>query len=412
MLAVASVIASAGNYAVNLYTARSLTPAEFSDTNLMVTIMLTVTSVALGLQLVAAHVVSHDSSRNEVESASRVRFLRRWSWVAGAVVGSVLALGSPFWSLFFNTASAVPFIILGAGMPFYFAQAVSRGVLQGRLAFAPLAWSYVVEMIARVGLVVVLVSWGAGVEGATVGLAVSFVVTWVAVALAAKPLEKSSELRAASTPSLRRYAGFVAVLLVGQMIANNSDVFAAKIFLEPTEAGIYSSVALIGRAVFFVSWSVATVVFPAVARKSRHGGGQTLLIGGILAIAVMGTLSTFGALLFGGPSMEFLFGAEYTDLGIPLAAYAAMTTVWAVANLIATGRLSLEKNDASWIILVGGCLQVLLLAFLHGDMMQLIIAQAWAAGVVIVALATRPNILLTNSQESGRRGPAAGPQRG
>jgi O-antigen/teichoic acid export membrane protein len=238
---------------------------------------------------------------------------------------------------------------------------------------------------------------------------VSFVVTWVAVALAAKPLEKSSELRAASTPSLRRYAGFVAVLLVGQMIANNSDVFAAKIFLEPTEAGIYSSVALIGRAVFFVSWSVATVVFPAVARKARHGGGRTLLIGGILAVAVMGTLSTVGALVFGGPSMEFLFGAEYTDLGIPLAAYAAVTTVWAVANLIATSRLSLEKNDASWIILIGGCLQVLLLAFLHGDMMQLIIAQAWAVGLVIVALATRPNILLTNSRESGRRGLAEGP---
>lgn len=321
------------------------------------------------------------------------------------MVGIVLAIASPAWSQFFNTGSATPFVILGAGMPFYFAQAVSRGVLQGRLNFASLAWSYVVEMVARVGLVVILVSLGAGVEGATVGLAVSFIATWVVVSIAAKPLNKAKAGPVGSTSSLTKYAGFVAVLLVGQMIANNSDVFAAKIYLDPTDAGIYSSVALIGRAVFFISWSVATVVFPAVARKARHGGGRTLLVGGILAVVVMGTLSTVGALVLGGPSMEYLFGAEYTDLGIPLAAYAAMTTVWAVANLMATSRLSLGKNDASWVILVGGCLQVVFLVFLHADMMQLIIAQALAAGFVIVALATRPNILLGDSRVSSETAP-------
>jgi O-antigen/teichoic acid export membrane protein len=394
MLAVASVFASGGNYAVNIFTARWLSPAEFSDANLMVTIMLTVTSVAMGLQLVAAHVVSHDEPVASYAASRHVRTLRWWAWGLGIALAATLSSGSVLWSTVFNTASAVPFLILGIGMPFYFAQAVSRGVLQGRLHFAPLAWSFVIEMIARVGVVVALVAMGAGVEGATVGLTASFIATWIFVSVFAGSGAQNTGGAGMSSVDIKKYSGFVAVLLIGQMIANNSDVFAAKIFLEPADAGVYSSVALIGRAVFFVSWSVATVVFPAVARRAHLGGGRTLLLGGIVAVLAMGLLCSIAALLLGGPSMEVLFGPEYVDLGVPLASYAAMTTVWAIANLTATSRLSLGKNDASWIILGGGFLQVALLMVMNDDVLNLVAAQSIAGGAVIVALLTRPNILL------------------
>ena len=57
ILAAALIVTNAGNYLLNLLLGRWLTPAEFSDANLMVTLMLTFTSVSICLELVAARFV-------------------------------------------------------------------------------------------------------------------------------------------------------------------------------------------------------------------------------------------------------------------------------------------------------------------------------------------------------------------
>ena len=54
MLAGAMAVANAGNYVVNVGLGRWLSPAEFADANLMVTVFLLVTAFAIGLQFVAA----------------------------------------------------------------------------------------------------------------------------------------------------------------------------------------------------------------------------------------------------------------------------------------------------------------------------------------------------------------------
>ncbi|MGL1553629.1 hypothetical protein ACSTHM_23635, partial [Vibrio parahaemolyticus] len=55
---------------------------------------------------------------------------------------------------------------------------------------------------------------------------------------------------------VRAYVGMVSILLVGQIIANNSDILVSKAVFAPADAGVYAAVALVGRAVFFLAWSV------------------------------------------------------------------------------------------------------------------------------------------------------------
>ncbi len=390
MLAIAMLVSNAGNYVLNLFLGRVLTPAEFSDANLMVTFLFSLTSIALCLQLVAARFIARSDENGYPGDSDQLA--RRLRWVAlgaGIVTGAALVGAAPFWSSVFHTASPEPFMILGIGVPFWLVQAVGRGVMQARLLFSPLALSFVVEMIARLGLGIVLVTLGLGVNGATIALTASFIVTCAIVTVTSR--SRSTVMGdGISGSEVRAYAALVSILLIGQIIANNSDIFVAKATFTPTDAGIYAAVALVGRAVFFLAWSVATVVFPVVAR--RHAAGRessTVLGGGIVAVLAIGAACSLGALWLGGPVLGVVLGPAYAHLSLPLAAYAAMTTLFAIGNLVASYRLSQSRVTESWLLLAASVLQLSLLLIWHDGITTLIAVQAIAMGLLVVVLAAR-----------------------
>lgn len=390
-LAVAMILANAGNYVLNLYLGRALGPAAFSDANLMVTLMLSTTALSLGLEMVTSRFVARLTAEGHaLAAADLVRRLRRAAWVAGGVLAGVLMLGAPVWQRVFQTAEATPFVVLGVGLPAYLAQSVGRGALQGRLRFGALALTFVVEMLVRLVLGVVLVEAGLGVVGATLGLTASFVATWLVVTRLLGPLDQPATAPATGlvpAAELRGYAGLVSVLLLAQIVANNSDVLVAKAALDPERAGVYAAVALVGRAVFFVAWSVATVVFPVSAAAAP--GASRVLRGGLLVVAALGAACTLGALLLGDPVLRLLLGEGYGGVAGLLAAYAGATTLFALANLVASVRLSQGDVAASWLVLGGAVLQVGLLALWHADATGLVRAQVVAMAVLVLALSVQ-----------------------
>ncbi len=398
VLAISLIVTNAGNYLLNLLLGRWLSPAEFADATLMVTLMLTFASISVCFALVTARFIGIRDAAGDVDGAERLsHWLRRVALVIGIVIAAVVAAGSPWWREIFHTESAWPFVILAAGIPFYFQCAIGRGTLQGRFRFVPLAVTFLVEMAVRVSVGAGLVLLGMGVNGATAGLALSLMAAWATVMFFRPSHSRApgtdGQGRAAVGPDtaeragVRAYAAFVSVLLVGQMIINNSDVLIAKASLSPYDAGLYSAVALIGRAVFFLSWSVATVVFPVVAvRHAKGESGQRVLVGGVIAVVGIGTVCVVGALLFGGPVLGVVLGPEYSGLSGPLAVYALATTLFAVSCLIASQHLATGRIRESWIVLAGAVVQIVLLLLWHNSMAQLIGAQLVAMSLLLAAV--------------------------
>lgn len=388
LLAVAMLAANAGNYVLNLFLGRVLTPAEFSDANLMVTLLFTLTAIALCLQMVAARFVARsDESGYPGDSDALVRRLRMFALWAGILVGGVFVGGAVLWSDVFRTASPWPFVVLGAGVPFWMVQAVVRGALQARLAFSSLSVSYVIEMLTRVGLGVALVLAGFGVVGATVALSVSFVVTCAVVLLLSRRSDGATGV-GIDRREVRAYAGLVSILLIGQIIANNSDVLVSKAALAPADAGVYAAVALVGRAVFFLSWSVATVIFPVAVRRQVSGQQSAgVLRNGMAIVAAIGLACAAGAYVWGGPVLVAVLGPAYAGLSVPLAAYAVSTTLFAIGNLVCTYHLSRSRVAPSWILLAAATLQAVLLLIWHDDMTSLIVVQLVAMSLLLLALA-------------------------
>jgi len=95
VLAVALVVTNAGNYILNLLLGRWLSPAEFADASLMVTMMLTFASISVCLALVTARFIGIRDAAGDVGGSERlVRTLRRVALSVGIVIAAVVAAGS------------------------------------------------------------------------------------------------------------------------------------------------------------------------------------------------------------------------------------------------------------------------------------------------------------------------------
>jgi O-antigen/teichoic acid export membrane protein len=335
------------------------------------------------------------------------------AWIAGVGLALVLGAGAPVWQDVFNTASPWPFVVLAAGLPCYLAQSVGRGALQGTLRFEALALTFLVEMVVRLVVGILLVALGYGVMGATIGLSLSLVATWAVVAVLVGRVPAQRVADALSGTELRTYAGLVSVLLLAQIVANNSDVLVAKASLSPEAAGVYAAVALVGRAIFYLAWSVATVVFPVAA--AAEPGKSGVLRGGLLIVGALGSACALGGLLVGGPILEIVLGEDYGGVSRLLAGYAVATTLFALANLAASVRLAQGRVDASWLVMAGAVLQVALLLALRGDATELVWAQVVAMTALVVGVSSHHALVVRREQRPAPDQPRdqqqGGPQR-
>lgn len=309
--------------------------------------------------------------------------MTRWALIGGIVLFVLFALASPLWMDFFHTQSIWPFVILGVGMPIFLIQSVDRGILQGQTRFRLLALTYQAEMWARLGLGLLFVAIGWSVNGAVGAIVLSFVATWLIARRANIGLRFNEPLPLADRQTVLRFALPVFVGLVGQILINNSDILIVKRFFLPEAAGQYAALALIGRIVFFATWSIVTTMFPIVVQKQQRGETHRHLL--IMALGIVGVISTgivLATMFVPSLIVTVLFGKAYLSIAPFLWMYAVATALYALANVIANYRLSAGHSGGNTLIALAGVAQVITLWLFHDSLAQVV----WLQVLIMAAL--------------------------
>jgi O-antigen/teichoic acid export membrane protein len=388
ILLISTTVVNLGNYLYNLLMGRWLGPAAFADVSLLVTLFLVVTLVTATLQTVAARYSAIYQAGGQVNALGGLRaWGARRAWLIGLGCAALMAGGAPFWQQFFHTQSPWPFVILGVGVPVYFAQGVDRGILQGAMRFGVLALSYQAEMWARLLLGIVLVAAGWAVNGAIAALTLSFVATWLVARSVRRSLPAGMRLGDDQVRAAVLYAGPVAVASLGQILINNSDVLLVKHYFAPADAGQYAALALIGRIVFFATWSVVMVLLPSVAQREEQGLPHRHLLWLSLGLVGAASVAVVGACFWGGEwVLQILFGEQYLGVAPLLWLYALATTLFALANVFITYDLSLGRRSGSWLALVAGCVQIGAVMTWHESLAQVVAVQIAVMLLLVVVL--------------------------
>ena len=394
MLSVLAV--NGGNYLYNLILGRLLGPEQFADAAVLITFLLVLSFVAMTFQLVTAKfsVIFENNVFNAFISKVYKNAL-----LVGISLGVLIIGFSNQLQAIFNTSSSGMFVIFGIGVPLYFIMSVNRGIFQGKKAFKSLSITYQGEMLSRLILTLGLI-FLFNIQSSVViaiGILISFI--FGLYPFKTKHISfKKTFINPVDSKLIRNFFILTAFYELTQIIINNSDILLVKHYFESYEAGLYASLALIGRIVYFIAWMFVMLLLPTVIQLKKEGKDTAPIlfkyVGYIAAIALIIVIT---CAIFPKLMITMLFGDSYLPMAPLLWKYAIATGMFAVSNIFAYYYLSLDKYVPVIISGVFGMLQMVLVIFYHESLEQVVHMQIIAMILLLIIQITFFKLNTNNS---------------
>ncbi|MGB6269673.1 MAG: oligosaccharide flippase family protein [Olleya sp.] len=382
MLSVLAV--NGGNYLYNLILGRVLGPAQFADAAVLITFLLVLSFVAMTFQLVTAKfsVIFENETFNNFVSK-----IYKHATIVGLGFGALIIVFAKQLQAVFNTSSSSMFTIFGVGVPLYFLMSVNRGVFQGKKEFKSLSITYQAEMLSRLIITLGLI-FLFNIQSSVViavGILISFAFGLVPFKFKNSNFKNTIAIDKSHSKQVKSFFIITAFYELTQIIINNSDILLVKHYFESYDAGLYASLALIGRIVYFIAWMFVMLLLPTVVQLKKEGKATApILFKYVGYIAAIATAIVVGCALFPETAITLLFGDSYLAMAPLLWKYALATGLFAISNLFAYYYLSLDRFIPVVISGVFGMLQMGLVVFFHDSLEQVVHMQIIAMSLLLI----------------------------
>ncbi len=378
-------LVNGGNYLYNLLLGRMLGPEAFADAALLVTLLLVLSFIGMTFQLATTKfAVLFDEER----WTNFKNTIYRYALVFGLVTGTLILFGANYLQTLFRTENHWMFVVFAIFMPLYFVMSVNRGRFQGRQEFGKLATTYQTEMWSRLLLTFVFL-WILPFQSAiliALGIGVSFVFGLIPSDLKEVNILSKAKMDKVDFNQVWIFIGLTSGYELTQIIINNSDILLVKHYFNDTDAGLYSSLALIGRVVYFVAWMFVMLLMPTVIQKRKDGEATApvlfkyVLFIGILCASIVGVCFLMPEFI-----IQVMFGDAYLSVAGLLWQYALATSLFAISNIFAYYFLSLDHYAPVILSGILGLSQVLLIVFFHDSLAAVVQVQILAMILLLVA---------------------------
>lgn len=373
-----ALIVNGGNYLYNLVLGRFLGPEQFADAAILITLLMVLSFVAMTFQLTVAKFTAEIA---ETEQFSLVHFLKKTALLSGIILGVFIAFFAEDLQSIFHTKSVGMFYFFAAGVPLYFLMSVNRGYFQGNKKFFKLSITYQTEMLSR--LIITFILIGCLVSNTSLLIAAGIFTSFIfGLFPYKKTIQKTTPSLSIESPQIKSIIAFISITAfyeLTQIIINNSDILLVKHYFEAYDAGLYASLALIGRMVYFVAWMFVMVLLPTVVKMKKNGEDtlpvffKYLSLIGLLAGGIV--VFTF---FFPQTIIQLMFGDAYLAMAPLLWKYALATSLFAVSNVFVYYFLSLERYIPVLVSGIFGVAQVSLIIFFHQSLAQVVEVQILA----------------------------------
>lgn len=369
------------NFLYNLVIGRLLTPAEYSQITLLITIQLIISLLPSVIQTVSARFSATYAARGEDEAlAALIQFGRRWSFRLALGTLALLIVGAlPLANLFQITRPELLLPVIIAA-PLFVLMGLDRGVLQGTGRYFWLSAAYLAEGVVRFGAGVglaLIVAVSTRVDGAAWGLGQAMIITWFVSWLGLRHFKLPATASASSEQSeWMRLLGFVAISLLGQTLITNSDFMLVKTLFSPEEAGQYAAVTVLGRIAYFGATPLMLLMLPAVARQQALGRPTRPIFFGLMGVVGVFTGALFlVSFLFAPQVLGLLYGDAYLPAAALLPTYTIAASLFVFANVAMTYLVALNVGGGAWMLLAAGVAQIIGILLFHATLPAVIIVQ-------------------------------------
>lgn len=378
---------NAGNYLYNLLLGRMLGPAAFSDAAILITFLLVLSFLGMTFQVgTAKYAVLLENQK----LALFIKSITKYALLIGIVFGLAILIFNNELQELFHTKTATMFVVFAFGVPLYFLMSVNRGLYQGSDNLKKMAITYQTEMASRLLITLLVVFFIPGFQSSIVvaaGITLSFIFglfPFQKVILNKVRVNTSENLENLEKKEILIFFALTAFYELTQIIINNSDIILVKHYFEDHQAGLYASLALIGRVVYFVAWMFVMLLLPKVIQLKKEGKDTLPILMTYVGYIIILSIGIVGfTFLFPDFVVTVMFGKAYLPIAFLLWKYALATAVFAVANIFAYYFLSINQYTPVVVSAVLGLTQIALIAFFHSTLEQVVEMQIYTMVVLL-----------------------------
>jgi O-antigen/teichoic acid export membrane protein len=367
------VLVNAGNYIYNLLLGRILGPAAFADAAILITLLLVLSFLGMTFQIVTS---KYAVLLEDQERAVFTKIIMRTALFLGILVGMLIVIFNTKLQELFQTETSGMFLIFGFGIPLYFLISINRGLYQGSNSLHKMAVTYQTEMISRFMITLLTVLFLPTIPSSiavALGILISFIFGLFPLQKDILRSTKILQMKIIDRKRIYTFFALTAFYEFTQIIINNSDVLLVKHYFSNDQAGLYASLALIGRVVYFVAWMFVMLLLPKVIQLKKEGKNpQPILLQYVLYIALLSTVIIVSTYLVPQLIVQLMFGDEYVAIAPLLWKYALATSVFAIANIFAYYFLSIDKYFPVVVSAILGFAQIVLIVVFHETLKQVV----------------------------------------
>lgn len=162
------------------------------------------------------------------------------------------------------------------------------------------------------------------------------------------------------------------ITTLGITLLFSQDVLLVKHYFTSHEAGIYASLSVLGKVLFYATGAVSFVLFPVVSERNASGKGHARLV--TVGLMIIGLVCIgLTAFYFIAPGIVLnAFGKAFFGAAQYMGPFAIFMSFFSLASILIQTLLALDKMKV-WII-TAGCafLQTILIVFYHNTISQVI----------------------------------------
>ena len=263
---------------------------------------------------------------------------------------------------------------------------IVRGFLQGLQHFRTYGMNLAVEGTTKLIAGILLVILGYSVGGALVAIILSYALATIygirKIKTYIQGTKESFPLREIYKYTLPM---FVTVLFFTAFYS--LDLFLIKHFFPAIDAGHYAVISLIGKIVFFASFSIVQVMFPKVVELSEQGGAHKSLMwksAGIIGIITVPII--LGYHFFGTFVVQLLFGSAYLSVTPLIVPYGIFMATISFSKLFSLYLLSLKKYTFLYLFAFFLALELILIYLYHDTLAQVVTLLQGVGAILFIAL--------------------------
>jgi len=389
VLFVGMMIGSFGSYLFHLLMGRMLGPEEYGVLSSIISILYFLSIPTMVFTLVIAKFISSYLGRGESQKIGDLfsLFFKK-SFLLSSAISLAFLLLTPFLQRFLKIDSTLILVVITGVIFFSLPLAVNRGFLQGLMNFSWLALISASETILKLFLAIFLVLSGLKSFGATLAYSIS---SFLSLLIAFYPVRNYFSFTAGKKiddfGKMVKFSLPVLISNISFISLYSLDVILIKHYFSAYQAGLYASVSILGKVIFWFASPVVTVLFPLMSkRQSEKRNFFEVLILAILFIGLAGVGIIFLYRTYPNLMIILLFGKQYLEASRYLFGFAIFIFLHTLSFSLVNAYLSLSKTTAVLLPGLAAISQGILIGLFHQDISQVILICQIVCGILLVSL--------------------------